>query len=121
MNQNDWNEIKQRFPISESTARRNQVAGSGDEHSSVQEPEASDLRSTQGSIPHSNARKRGKTDGVDHPKFRVTIVFNFSDDRRRDLDGAATTILDCLVATRRRLVAMDTGTELQSATSAERE
>ena len=29
MNQNDWNEIKQRFPISESTARLNQDCASG--------------------------------------------------------------------------------------------
>jgi hypothetical protein len=38
-----------------------------------------------------------------HPKFKVTIVVKVSDRRTRDLDAAATTILDCIVTLRRRL------------------
>src|ERR1700722_18675154 len=34
-------------------------------------------------------------------QFRVTIVLKYSDQRVRDPDAALSTILDCLVATRR--------------------
>jgi hypothetical protein len=37
--------------------------------------------------------------------YRVSITVNFSDNRRRDLDNAATTLLDCIVAAQRRLLA----------------
>lgn len=38
-----------------------------------------------------------------HRKFRLTITLKYSDNRVRDPDAALSTILDCLVATRRQL------------------
>jgi len=57
-----------------------------------------------GKINH-KARK-AKVDAAMRAQFRISIDFRFSDRLRRDLDGEATTILDCLVATRRRLLDM---------------
>lgn len=37
-------------------------------------------------------------------KFRVSIVLYVSDYRRRDPDGALSTIMDCITSARRRLV-----------------
>lgn len=45
--------------------------------------------------PHVDARpidhksKAPKGDGIDHPKFRISITLFYSDARRRDVDGAA--------------------------------
>jgi hypothetical protein len=112
MTRAEFEKIKQRLPISESTARRNKVADSGNAHPGVQELQAGDLRQEVTPIPYADRPSRRKADGTNHRKFRVTIIFNYSDNRRRDLDGAAATILDCLMAARRRLMAMDTGTKL---------
>lgn len=49
-----------------------------------------------------------KVDAASHPKFKVTVIVQISDNRRRDLDGNLTTILDCLCTSRRQL-SMDTG------------
>ena len=37
-----------------------------------------------------------KVDARCHPKFAISITIRVSDNRRRDNDGAATTLLDCL-------------------------
>jgi hypothetical protein len=58
--------------------------------------------------PH--PRKDQKEDGTNHRRFAVRITFNLSDNRPRDMDGMLATVMDCLQAARRRLVAMDTGT-----------
>lgn len=42
-------------------------------------------------------------DGAMHGQFRVTIILRMSDNRRRDIDGGAATLLDCLIAARRRM------------------
>ncbi len=44
-----------------------------------------------------------EVDGPVHRQFRVTIDVFMSDKRRRDLDGCTSTLLDCLIAARRRL------------------
>lgn len=44
-------------------------------------------------------------DGEGDQKYSISIEFNVSDDRRRDLDGMCTTILDVLVHTKRRFLA----------------
>jgi hypothetical protein len=48
-------------------------------------------------------------DAADYGRFRVTVVFRFSNRRRTDLSGKLDTILDCLVHARRRLLGDDTG------------
>jgi hypothetical protein len=37
-------------------------------------------------------------------KFRVSVDLFYSDKRRRDGDGAATTLADCIITARRRLL-----------------
>lgn len=37
-------------------------------------------------------------------KFRVSVDLFYSDKRRRDGDGAATTLADCIISARRRLL-----------------
>lgn len=77
-------------------------ANSGDQGSrpcaELQKPEK-DLRKKA----RSPKRHRGE-DGQDGSRFRVRIAFLFSDDRRRDLDGAATSVMDALIRARRRLL-----------------
>ena len=51
--------------------------------------------------------KKAKVDAALHPKFRVTVILANSDNRRRDLDGQLSTLLDCLVVTARRLAPVD--------------
>lgn len=49
---------------------------------------------------------RPKNKGAKEPDrtpYRVSIVLRFSDKRQHDPDGCLSTILDCLVAARRRL------------------
>lgn len=53
-----------------------------------------------------------KADGKDHNRFRVTINLRVCDRRRRDADGAVTTLLDCIVSAVRRLAELDSGRKL---------
>ena len=48
-----------------------------------------------------------RVDRAVHPKFRVTVTLYVADQRRRDADGAYTTILDALVKSVRRLGSVD--------------
>ena len=41
--------------------------------------------------------KKAEGDAADHPRFAVHIDLRFCDNRRRDCDGAVSTVLDCLV------------------------
>lgn len=56
------------------------------------------------------------TDGGDHGVFEVAVTFRFPDRRRRDLDGCISTLLDCLIHARRRLLDTNPGVENQSGT-----
>src|SRR5574342_341655 len=47
-------------------------------------------------------------------QFRVRVTLRVSDNRKRDADGALSTILDCLVAAARRLSEGDRGGADQS-------
>ena len=47
-----------------------------------------------------NKPKKAKADGKDHPVYKVSITFLISDERERDLDGATSTVLDCLIRAR---------------------
>lgn len=49
--------------------------------------------------------------GEDHGVFAVSVVVRLPDRRRRDLDGIFSSILDCLVTTRRRLLDTHSDTE----------
>ena len=66
----------------------------------------------QGLGPHTGAKKlnvqhreKGKPrmEKALRPKFRISIILKFSDDRARDPDAAYSTILDCLIAARRQV------------------
>lgn len=46
--------------------------------------------------PIDNKARTPRKDGAIHPRFTVTVTCRFSDNRRRDLDGCAATVLDCL-------------------------
>jgi hypothetical protein len=76
----------------------------------IQKPEVHrEEKGKRHSVSHDKARKK-KVDGASHPKYRVSITLKVSDNARRDGDGGASTLLDCLVHAARRLQAMDTGT-----------
>ena len=45
-----------------------------------------------------------EVDSTVHPTFRVSVDLFYSDRRRRDGDGAATTLADCIITARRRLL-----------------
>lgn len=51
----------------------------------------------------SDGEKDKAMDAASHGAFRVAISLRFSDRRRRDPDGCASTLLDCLIAARRLL------------------
>lgn len=55
-----------------------------------------------------NSPEEAEVDGSVHPRFAVTITLLTSDKRRRDADGAMSTLLDCLVKAVRRLNPLDT-------------
>ena len=55
-----------------------------------------------------------KGDKENHRRFRIGITVRFSDNRRRDLDGAMATIGDCIIAARGRLLDMDSRTKHKS-------
>lgn len=63
-----------------------------------------------------NRSKKAKVDGSGHAQFRVSITLRNSDERRRDGDGAASTILDCLIRAVRRFRSVDTGNLRKSGT-----
>lgn len=47
--------------------------------------------------------KEAEEDGRDHPRFEVSVDLLVSDERRRDADGALSTLLDCLVQALRKV------------------
>lgn len=52
---------------------------------------------------NANRKVRGKKKSLDRTPYRVGLVLRFADKRQHDPDGCLSTILDCLVAARRRL------------------
>ena len=85
--------------------RQNRAGGEGTRPRAVlQEQQNVDSRK----IDH--RPKKAKVDGKVHPKFRVAITLFVSDKKRRDGDGAATTLLDALVESVRRFGSMDAST-----------
>lgn len=54
-----------------------------------------------------NSSKVQETYGGDNPRYKVSVTFLMSDNRRRDLDGMLATILDS-ICTAGRLLAGDT-------------
>lgn len=58
-----------------------------------------------------DAHKAGiqSLDGPCDSLFRLSITLRIADERNRDPDGAASTIIDCLVAAAGRLTEMDRG------------
>lgn len=51
------------------------------------------------------------TDERDNGQYRITIKVRFSTRRRTDLSGKLDTILDCLIAARRRCLGIHTGNQ----------
>ena len=69
------------------------------------------IQEQQASVPRGAHNKTGVQD-VDeqvHPKFRVSVHLRYSNRRVRDIDGALSTILDCIVAARRQLASHSIG------------
>jgi len=60
-----------------------------------------------------DAAQNQTVDDEVHPRFRVSILLRVSDHRRRDADGAVSTLLDCLVSAVGRLLAMDSRNQRQ--------
>lgn len=97
-------ELRKLFPnISKSAIAANKVGGPRTgPRTIVQEQQVADTRKAN--------HKSGpaKVDAQMHRQFSLTIVIQVSDNRRRDLDGALSTILDCLIVARRRFAPVDT-------------
>jgi len=55
-----------------------------------------------------NKSDQAKVDEASHPKFRIRVVLRYSDNRRRDIDGALSTVLDCVVRAFGRFRSVDT-------------
>ena len=71
-------------------------------------PVVQELQKGDPSRPAAPYRPKNKgVDGKDHPRFRVSVTLLMSDQRDRDPDGAVSTLMDCLVSARRRLLALD--------------
>lgn len=51
-----------------------------------------------------NKPKGMETAKSDSRPVRVSIVLGFGDRRKHDIDGAAGTVLDCLIRARRRIL-----------------
>lgn len=52
-----------------------------------------------------NRPGKARMDETRNPRFKVSVTFRFSDNRKRDLDGALSTVLDCLIAAGRQQAA----------------
>jgi len=76
-------------------------------HPVIQKQEARGPEAKRAAVPDDGPTNK-KVDGRLHPKFRIAVVFTMCDNRRRDLDGALATILDC-VCSARRLLENNTG------------
>ena len=84
--------------------KNNQAGGERHRESSVvQEPEAGNPGQQHRQDADTHRAKGKAVDESVHPKFKLTITCLFSDQRRRDIDGCATTMLDCLVKAVREL------------------
>lgn len=71
--------------------------------------------------PADHRPEKAKVDGAMHGKFRVSITLLLSDKRDRDPDGAASTLMDCVMASIGRLGGVDRRTQRKLAKRAERQ
>lgn len=78
-------------------------------HRLVQEHEDDPAGAGQPSGDVDNGPEETTGDERVHPRYRTRFVICVSDRRRRDADGAISTVLDCLVRAARRLAGLDTG------------
>ena len=88
-----YNELKRRFPAaSESFWRRN-----------ADDQGPGPCASPEKQLLPNRAKRSPRMETELRQKFRLTVTLRYSDNRVRDPDAALSTILDCLVATRRQL------------------
>lgn len=92
--------------VSESTRRRNpelygQNTGTGS-GPQLQERKAN-MEGPKRKALSGNERRRKGLDERGNKKYRVSITLFMPDYTRRDVDGATSTLIDCLIAARRRL------------------
>lgn len=73
----------------------------------IQKQEANSSKSAD------NSSRDKRKNGASYQRFRISIDLRYATARRRDIDGAASTILDCLLASRRRLLDLFAGTDDQ--------
>lgn len=105
--------LKRKLPVSATVARLNSGAPADSRNwapAKFQKHEV-DLQKEGRPAIHRDGPKKEKVDGPGHPAFRVSITLRISDERHRDLDGAASTILDCLCSSVGRLAPVDQGTD----------
>lgn len=75
-------------------ARQNAKAKGNRARTELQKQQNAD-HETQAQADHKT--RKAKVDGPGHQKFEIGLEIRISDRRRRDLTGAAETIMDCLV------------------------
>lgn len=101
-------DIIKHFPnASASTIARNQAAVEGPgEPTKLQEQETCDP-AQRGDVSNAdNASQGQEMDGGSRPRYRISVVFLVSDNRRRDNPGMLETICDVVVAAGRRLAGL---------------
>jgi hypothetical protein len=104
-------ELKARYPnASESFLRANAdpvEARSQRDSSLIQDAKECDRLARQENgqdiRPTVHAAGTQKVDAKDRGKFRITVSFRYPNYRVHDNDGGYSTLLDCIIATRRRL------------------
>jgi hypothetical protein len=75
---------------------------------------------TGDSGPDNNQPQKPGDNGADNHRFRVSITLCYSSLYNQDIDGGATTILDCLISAIGRLAQVDKRTLRKVAASAKR-
>ena len=104
INPDDFRIMQERCDKSRGKLRRqDNIVGEVDRAGASNEEQQDDCQR-----PINHKPKKAKVDGKVHRSFRVSITLRYSDQRERDIDGAASTILDCIQHACKRLQAMDT-------------
>lgn len=91
-------ERKNVYLASDSRGRRSSV---------IQKPKANSHEPQDRKAVPGDEKRYSSKEGVDHPRYRVTVTLRLSDRRRRDGDGCLATIMDALCDAVGRLTELD--------------
>lgn len=107
MTPSELDAIRKRYPVGAGVAALNSTNDSASGRSPIVQKQQIDLseQANRKAVHRDESRAKG-VDGTSHPRYRITIALNFSDDRQRDADGSLATIMDCLVHAAERLMEM---------------